>query len=115
MRASSGVVFLLGRTAAARHQVGIDRQHREPRIDQRFDQHTVAGFQYDADLGRLGVKLHTARHQLSHSRCRMLDTELLDHTLTGPAQRHIMKFGPIDTYSKQMSCLPIVSSCTNRC
>ena len=68
----------------------------------------MAGFPYDADLGRLGLKLHTARHQLSHSRCRMLDTELLDHTLTGPAQRHIMKrLGPIDTHSKQMSCLPL--------
>ena len=76
-----GVVFLLRRTAAPRHQVRVHRQHREPRVGQRLHQQPMPGLQHHPHLSRIGLQLQAAGHQPGHPSRAVLDPELLDHPL----------------------------------
>ncbi len=97
-----GVVLLLSRAAAAGDQVRVDRQHREPGVDQRLDQQTVAGLQHHPYLGRVRLQRQTPSHQPGHPGRAVVDPELFDHPLPRNTQRHIVKLlGPIHTNSEQ--------------
>lgn len=48
-----GVVFLLGPATPSGDQIRVDRDHREPGIEEPLDEHPVTGLQHHPHLGRV--------------------------------------------------------------
>jgi hypothetical protein len=102
-----GVVLLAGRATAPRDQVGVDRQHGEPGVDQLLDQHTVAGLQHHPDLGRVRFQGGDAFQQRGDRTRGVLDACHLGHAVARPAQRdQVVVLGPVDPNGKHQASFP---------
>ncbi len=95
-RGIGGVVLLLRRAAAPRHQVRVRRQHRGPRVRESLNQQAVPGLRHHPHLSRAGLQLTTAGYQPGHPGRAVADPELLTHPPVGPADRHVAERpGPV--------------------
>ena len=96
-----GVVLLPRRAAPAGDQVGVDRHHGEPGVEQRLDQQPVAGLQHHPDLGRVGLQRSARSINAGDPGRSVVDPELLDHSFLRRSQGDVMKFfRPVDPDSQ---------------
>jgi hypothetical protein len=91
------VVLLLRRPASAGDQVGVDRHHHEPGLNQAFHQQPVAGLQDDPDLPWVGLQDPELFQQGFQGWLAVFHPEHLDHPLARTAEgNHVEGLGPID-------------------
>ncbi len=101
-----GVVFLLGWAPTPGDQVRVDRDHREPGVEEALDEHPVAGLEHDPHLGRVRFQLRDPGDQRVERSRVVLNPGNVEHPLARPAKRHQVELlSPVDPYPQHACSL----------